>query len=79
MTAAKRHCAAPDPAAVLHAEIDAVCRQIDRRTGAPPGTALKATYLHWWPPEPGDCVEVLARLHHDAAVMLADLTREVAP
>ena len=74
MTAAKRHSATPRPTAILQAEIADICRQIDRRTGASPGTAARAVYWHYWPPGPGDCVEVLARLHHDAAQFLADMT-----
>ena len=76
VTTATRQGATPKPAAVLEAEIDAVCRQIDRRTGAPPGTAVRAVYWHYWPPQPGTCVEVLTRLHADAAQFLAALTRE---
>ena len=74
--AANRAVATPEATAILHAEIEAVCRQIDRRTGAPPGTAQKATYLYWWPPAPTDCVEVLACLHADAVIFLADITRQ---
>ena len=77
MTAARRHlCAVPEPADVLKSEIAALGHQIDDRTGAPAGSAVKAIYFWLWPATDDHSVEVLTRLHHDAAVMLANLTRE---
>lgn len=73
MTAARHLHRAPTEAEVLTDEIAEVCRQIDRRTGAPPGTALRGLYWHLWPPA-DQPAEVLTQLHADAVAYLRDIT-----
>lgn len=61
-----------DPAEVLRQEISVLCEQIDRRHGNRPGTAERAVYFWWWPPDAVSSVDVLAQLHADAARFLLD-------
>lgn len=74
MTAAKRHSAEPKLADTLKVEIAALCKQIDARTGAPPGSALRGIYFWLWPATDNHSVEVLTSLHADAVRVLAALT-----
>lgn len=71
MSAAKRLKVAPTPADTLRSEIAAICEQIDRRTGAKPGTAERGTYFWFWPRT--DCIDTLTALHRDAVTFLANL------
>lgn len=77
MSAARHLRPAPEPAEILAAEIDDICAQIDRRTGKPPGTALRGCYFWHWPPG-GHDADVLARLHAEAVAMLTDLCTDTA-
>lgn len=58
---------------VLAEEITAICDQIDRRLGSPPGTAEAGVYFWYWPPG-GQSTELLTRLHADAVAYLHTLT-----
>ena len=73
MSAARHLRVAPDPAEFLRADITAVCLQIDRRLGNPPGTAERGTYFWLWPPEDVSSLDVLTRLHTDAVTFLHTL------
>ncbi|MDQ1247529.1 MAG: hypothetical protein QG597_1899 [Actinomycetota bacterium] len=64
---------APTDAEVLAGEISAICAQIDRRLGNPPGTAENGIYF-WLGPPGWQSAEVLAALHRDALTFLLDLT-----
>ncbi|HOB50963.1 MAG TPA: hypothetical protein PKK01_16880 [Mycobacterium sp.] len=73
MSAARRLRIAPTAAEVLADEISAICEQIDRRLGNPPGTAEAGLYFWLWPPGDLDA-DVLTALHADAVTFLLDLT-----
>lgn len=77
MSAARHLRTAPTEAETLADEIAEVCRQIDRRTGAPPGTALRGLYWHLWPPA-DQPAEVLTQLHADAVAYLHDIATKAA-
>lgn len=72
MTAARHLRTAPTEAEVLTHEIAEICRQVDRRTGAPPGTALRGLYWHLWP-SADQPAEVLTQLLADAVACLHDI------
>jgi hypothetical protein len=56
----------------LIAAIAAIGDHIDRHLGNTPGTAERAIYFWWWPPE--DCApETLQILHQEAQSLLAGL------
>jgi len=73
VSAARRLRIAPTAAEVLADEISAICEQIDRRLGNPPGTAENGIYF-WLGPPGWQSAEVLATLHRDALAFLLDLT-----
>jgi len=74
VSAARRLHVAPSPDEILRVDIAAICAQIDMRLGNPPGTAERGTYFWHWPPHDGMDLEVLARLHADAAALLFTIT-----
>ncbi|MDQ1308231.1 MAG: hypothetical protein QG671_4065 [Actinomycetota bacterium] len=75
MNAARHLRIAPTEAEVLAEEISAICEQIDRRLGNPPGTAERGCYFHLWPLDVELACEVLSTLHADATAYLHTLTQ----
>lgn len=72
MSAARHLRVAPTDAEVLAGEIRALCDQIDRRLGNPPGTAENGIYF-WLGPPGWQSAAVLAALHRDALSFLLHL------
>jgi hypothetical protein len=77
---ARRLHAVPSPADILREEIAAICKQMDRRYGNPPGTSERAVYFWWWPADEVHNVDVLEALHSDAVrFLLKAITKAEAP